>query len=150
LKRVIIAILTAQNHYYRECRKPLVYTIVSRKNSFIEVMTCRDLNEENCIDVGRICGELLFYFDLLNLGATHIEVEHGKAHLRKEHSWEMSATFRIFFTPLFVEARRVLWGLGDKNKSSERQLAEIIAKISRLYVTESTRPTLTLSTEIEL
>lgn len=150
LKRVIIAILTAQNHYYRECRKPLVYTIVSRKSSFIEVMTCRDLSEESYIDVDRICGELLFYFELLNLGATHIEVDHGKAHLRKKHSWEMSATFRIFFTPLFAEARSVLRGFGDKNKPSERQLSEIIAKISRLYITESTHPTLALSTEIEL
>lgn len=117
INRIVKAVFAYDKYYYRECRSPLVYTIVPQKHRYIEVMV-RRVWEWGCnIEVDRICFEVLGFLAKLGLKPVRIEAEEGKAHLRGKEYWEASATLRIYSELNIADANRVLVGLIEPEKS---------------------------------
>lgn len=111
IKRIIKAVLDYDKYYYRECRSPLVYTIVPQKHKYIEIMIRRVWEWGANIKIDCICWEVLGYLAKLGLKPVRIEAEEGKAHLRAQEYWELSATLRIYSALNIADANKVLTNL---------------------------------------
>jgi hypothetical protein len=117
IKRIIKAVLDYDKYYYRECRSPLVYTIVPQKHKYIEIMIRRVWEWGGNLKTDRVCWEVLSYLEKLGLKPVHIEAEEGKAHLLGKEYWELSATLRIHSALNIADANGVLMGLIEPEKS---------------------------------